>query len=133
MFNDGITDMNQQNERKIYRVSVDNNFHQMTVKQMTFHMLCETVEVDIDIAYNTMNKNLSIKVNKLQHDVPTKLNSKQSRLPYTLHHEELNLKFEINIDKPKQTFTLDVQQIPFENLPYRACPIHLEDLDEEAE
>ena len=59
------------NERKIWRVSVDDNFNQMPVKQMTFHMLCDAQEVDVDVAYNTMNKNLSIKVNKIQHDVQT--------------------------------------------------------------
>ena len=73
----------------------------MPVKHMTFHMLCDTKEVDVDIAYNTMNKNLAVKVNKVAHTVTSSQNSGRSLFPYKFHNEELNLKFEIDLDKVK--------------------------------
>ena len=78
---DDLTDKHRPGWREIYRVRIENNFHQKPIRQMRFYMICETEEVCIDVAYNTMKHILSIKVGKVQQNVHSSLSSGKGALP----------------------------------------------------
>ena len=99
--------------------------------QTKFYLICVATQVCVDVSYHSISKKFTVKVGKLCFERTGKLSNVAGQiLPFEFIFSELNLKFAINVDFSRDTFLLDVQQRPFENLPLRLFPINLKSQDD---
>ena len=102
------------------------------MRQDEFYVICQSELICVEAEYNRIIQKVEVNCGKHKFVGKGKQGSNKGLFPFKFYDETHNLKFNLEIDE-KKNFLLDVQGIPFENLPVRFYPIKISEADNDSD